>query len=356
MGVPEKSRGLLVTRYFHVGFFLSLLLFPLADQLFGVAPKVALEENRNFAKLPPLPRSWKMLASFPAAFEAYYKDNFGFRRLLIQAHTIVKTKALRQSPSRKVLIGDNDWLYFTGEDESLLEYGPPLSVAELSDLTRTIEQRKIWYEQKGMQFFILIPPNKHSVYPEYLPEPQRTWSKTSLYTQLVQYFTTHSTLDVFVDVLGPILREKKAGTKVYYQTDSHWNDGAAWQAYLALMAKLGRHNPEVCGKSEADISWLPRPHSGDLVRLFLGVPWLYQETNAHLVPRFAPRAVMRIEEREFNNVAADPSTDPFRVPGRFPEDDCVLARLPVDSPDPLFLRELPAGGLHQLLGKGGLHQ
>jgi alginate O-acetyltransferase complex protein AlgJ len=326
MGVPENPRLVLLSRCCHIGLFLALLLLPLADQLFGIAPKVALEENRNFAKLPPLPRNWRTLASFPAVFEAYYKDNFGFRRLLIQAHTIFKTKALGQSPNRKVLIGRHDWLYFTGEDESLLKYGPPLTDVELRDLTGTIAQRKRWYERQGVGFFILIPPNKQSLYPEYLPEPQRTWSKTNLYAQLVRHFTTHSNRDVFVDVLGPILREKKAGTKVYHQTDSHWNDGAAWQAYLALMARLGQRDPQVRGLSEGEISWLPRPYSGDLVRLFLGVPGLYEETTTHLVPRFAPRAVMRTEEREFHNV---PLTHPL-----------VLSESPGASPRKIvFLRD-----------------
>lgn len=326
MASPEKSRLLRLSRRGHVGLFLAFLLLPLAAQLGGVAPKLALQENRSLEKRPPLPRGWRALMSFPAAFEAYYKDNFGLRKVLIQAHTMFKTMVLKQSPNRKVIIGRSDWLYFAGEDEGLHKYGPPFSEAELRDLTTTVEQRKAWFERNGMRFFILVPPSKQSVYPEYLPEPQLTWAKTNLYDQLLHYFTTHSSLDVFVDAKAPILREKRAGTKVYYQTDSHWNDRAAWQAYLALMARLGKGDLEVRGKSAADITWQSRPYSGDLVMLFLGVSKLFEETTEFLVPRFAPRAVTRTEEREFHGV---PLTYPV-----------IVSESPAASPRTLlFLRD-----------------
>lgn len=300
MEVPEKSRLLRVSRLGQVGLFLAILLLPLAAQLSGYSPKVSLQENRNLEKRPPLPRNWGALVSFPAAFEAYYKDNFGFRKLLIQAHTVFKTKALKQSPNRKAIIGRDGWLYFAGEDESFQKYQPPFSAAELRDLTSTIERRKVGYEKNGTRFFILVPPDKQSIYPENLPEPQLTWSKTNLYDQLLRHFTAHSSFDVFVDAKGPILSEKKTGAKIYYQTDTHWNDRAAWQAYLAVMARLRKDDHEVLGISAMDISWVPRSHSGDLVTSQLGVPRLYEETSEFLVPRFAPSAVMRTEEREFH--------------------------------------------------------
>lgn len=326
MGHPERSRLVRLSRRGHVVLFLSLLLLPLAAQLGDLAPQVPLQENRSLAPRPPLPRSWQQLVSFPAAFEAYYKDAFGFRRHLIRAHTIFKTKLLRQSPNRKAVIGRDGWLYFAGETEGLHTYDPPFSAAELRALAATIERRQRWFEQNGMRLYVLIPPNKQSVYPEHLPQPQRTWSKINLYDQLLQHFTAHSRADVFVDVKAPILREKRAGTKVYYQTDSHWNDRAAWQAYLALMERLGRDDPDARGLTAADVTWQSRPYSGDLVTLQLGVPQLFEETAEFLVPRVPLRAVLTTQEREFHGV---PLTYPV-----------IVSDSPAGSPRTLlFLRD-----------------
>jgi hypothetical protein len=68
------------------------------------------------------------------------------------------------------------------------------------------------------------------------------------------------------------------------------------------MARLEKYDPVVRGKAEPDISWAPRAYSGDLVTLQLGVPRLYEETSEFLVPRYAPNAVTRTEEREFHGV------------------------------------------------------
>lgn len=260
-----------------VGIFLLILSLPLSDPYLALAPKVNLSENRVLTPFPAVVWNYSGIESFISGFEKYYQDNFGFRKLLIQLHTIIKTKVFRTSPNNKVLIGKNDWLYFTGEDESFRRFQPVPSANELQLVTDSIDNRKTWFDAHGISFFVMVVPNKQSIYPEYLPEPQNKWIYQNTYDEFFQYYQAHSTANAVVDVKTDLLREKALGQSVYYKTDSHWNHYAAWLAYSRLMSSLQSHPYKVNIKKYDDFIWAPRTYAGDLVTYQLGIDGLYQE-------------------------------------------------------------------------------
>jgi len=287
-----------------IALFLSILLLPLLDIFLPIAPRAEFSENRTLASRPALVWTRAGIESFPARFGEYFKDRFGFRKNLIQLHTIYKTKLLAQSPNRKVLLGGNGWLYFTGEAETFLQYLKPFSEEELNGLTAAIESSGKWFGEHKILFFILVAPNKQTIYPEFLPEPQAAWTRYNHFDDFLRHFKSHSPLDVFIDIKQSLLREKNEGKRVYYQTDSHWNNLSAFLAYDRILTKLRQYNVQATGKKPGDFEWVTRPYSGDLVNL-LGVERLFSEKNDFLVPRYRPMAVIQTIEKgeKFHSVS-----------------------------------------------------
>ena len=63
--------------------FLLLISLPLAGLIFGFDRSFVLEENRILATRPELEPTRKAMAAFPAKFETFFNDQFGFRKRLI---------------------------------------------------------------------------------------------------------------------------------------------------------------------------------------------------------------------------------------------------------------------------------
>ena len=89
-------------------------------------------EKRQLAGLPAWPTSLQMWTKFPKAFDAYARDQFGFRDDLLKGYTWLMASVFRQSTSDRAFVGRDGWLYFTG-NESLADMRgtSPYTEAEL---------------------------------------------------------------------------------------------------------------------------------------------------------------------------------------------------------------------------------
>src|SRR5262249_19364446 len=97
-----------------VGFFALAIATPVGVQLVGANTR-KISENRLLAERPAWPSDCETLAAFPARFEAYFNDHFGFRDTLIRWHNYAMVRWLGTSPSPQVVVGRQGWLYFAGE-------------------------------------------------------------------------------------------------------------------------------------------------------------------------------------------------------------------------------------------------
>ena len=67
----------------HVAAFAIVLLLPAAGMLLDVNDFELLAENRRPAQRPALPTNFSETRGFPAAFERWFDDHFGFRSHLV---------------------------------------------------------------------------------------------------------------------------------------------------------------------------------------------------------------------------------------------------------------------------------
>ena len=134
------------------------------------------------------------------------------------------------------------------------------------------------------------PPNKHTVYSEYLPPTLHKLGKESRLDQVARYLQAYPEIQ-FID-LRPALFREKARRRLYHRTDTHWNDYGAFVGYQEIMERVSRAFPQVKRLSWEDfrVDIEPEGKGGDLAGM-LSLSDVIHEERIRLVPRFTPRAV-----------------------------------------------------------------
>ncbi len=112
----------------------------------------------------------------------------------------------------------------------------------------------------GIPWVAQIAPNKESVYPEHLPTEIVPSRRRPVHELLRVAKRTRAPVTYPVNAL---MGAKSKGT-LYFQTDTHWNQRGAYVAYRALCTELVRRGLELPVVSEDRVSWITRPHIGDL--------------------------------------------------------------------------------------------
>ena len=162
------------------------------------------------------------------------------------------------------LIANQDgWLAYTGE-KSLDDFqnADQFTSGELENIRARLNNLCSKLTESGIKLIIVVPPNKNTIYPEYMPFEITQMNKES---RLDQVMTIWSDTDncKMVD-LRNILFEAKKNNKVYYSTDTHWNQFGAFLAYQELAKIMKIDFPAIKVRSLSDFQLGLSIFSGDL--------------------------------------------------------------------------------------------
>jgi hypothetical protein len=315
---PEPGPRRRVADLVLIAGFLATIWLPLAGMLLGLDAAFVLPENRNLAPRPSLAVKPEALRTFPGQFEAYFNDQFGFRKRLIHWLSIVKVEGLGVSTSLRVVLGKDGWLFFT--DEPTLQYYRNLhrfTPEEIEAWRRALESRRDWLAARGIKYLFVVMPNRETIYPERMPAAYNQMQCKSRLDRLVNCMRTNSDLPV-LDVRDDLRRAREA-ERLYDVTDSHWN---AWGAYVAY-----RRIVETLSTWFHDMKPLPRSgnrkvaqviRGGDLA-LMLGLQDRMSEERLALEPQVPWRA---------HPIASGLSTLPPGVKAQIPPMEQDNPRLP----------------------------
>jgi hypothetical protein len=268
--------------------FLGLLWLPLAVQSLGL-DLGKLAENRARATCPELKLQRDVLAAFPARFEAYFNDSFGLRDQLIRGNNLVRVSLLGISTSSQVMIGRRGWLYYLASGAiDDLRGTHPLSQEELARWAEALEERRDWLERRGIRYLVMFAPNKHTIYPEYMPVSFRRVSRETRYDQLYRYLREHTRLEL-LDLREPLLKAKSEA-RLFYRRDTHWNDHGAFIAYQAIATALGRWYPRMDPSPLSSFRPVGMVRKNPDLSLLLGLGEELPDRDYTLEPRFTRQA------------------------------------------------------------------
>ena len=217
-------------------------------------------ENRALAQWP---------GSFePAAIEAWFDDHFALRGQLTQIYNSFNAKAGVEILNG-VAIGKDGWLYYMydGSQEDIrreIHY----SDYELAAICEAQQAAADYLESQGISYYLMVCPDKHTVYPEYLPDGLSGYEGDSRFDGLCAALTENTTVNL-IDTRQAVIDAKGDG-QLFFKTDTHWNALGAYVGYAELMERIARDHPNVriVSKDECTLTseeW----HDGDMAE-FIG--------------------------------------------------------------------------------------
>jgi len=268
--------------------FLVVLSLPLTGMLLNLDHDAPSGENRALAARPQFRWDAASLRALPEQLTRYFEDHFAFRVRMVRWQAMVRLHALGVSPSASVIKGRDGWLFYA-DDGAMEDYAeaPPFTSAELDVWRHTLQDTSDWLHGQGIEYLFVIAPDKHVIYPEYMPDTIRR-AAISRIDQLVSDLRQHST--VRVADLRPALLAAKARERLYHRTDTHWNDRGAFVGYQSIVDALSEeiHGLRSASRSAFDAR-VERSPGLDLAGM-LGLTEVLHEEDLLLVPKRPARA------------------------------------------------------------------
>ena len=219
----------------------ALLLYwvfvPFVANLFG--SNTELLDNRPLNEKPV-----KFTRNFARDFENYYNDTFAGRKKFLKKLT--KLKMNLGVDVGTTISGRNGWLFYDSgkvpDGYTLVDYFGKVrfSEAELKLMAEGLIKARDYYKKRGIDYYLIIAPNKEGVYSEYMPlhlQKDRVSDKSRM-DLAVEYLQKHTDVKIinFRDVLTT--SKHKYGVNLYYPRDSHWNEVGAYLAYHQLAEEM----------------------------------------------------------------------------------------------------------------------
>ena len=260
-----------MTRLFgalQIACFVVFLIGPALLPLVGATDVRLAAQNSAPAAAPALSGLWKTPARYGAALAAHVRDAAPFRDALIRANNRWRLALFQESPVAGTIVGRDGWLFYNleGALEDYLNVAP-LSEQDLAAMERVQTARRDWLAARGIDYLILIAPNKERVYPEFMPPQLRPLRPASRLSQILPRLRAAG-LKV-LDLYDP-LTAAKAMHRTYMRTDTHWNRFGGLIGASAMADALRPRHPNLPALSVGDYAVVEedRP-GGDLAEMLL---------------------------------------------------------------------------------------
>lgn len=219
--------------------FIILLLIPL---LFFNWKKDYISEidNRKLSEFPSLAQinsdTFKNISNF-------FKDRLGFREDMITLYTNVHKNLLNTLVHPSYIYGKDNYVFFDLYQKSFTDHTEHF-VQSLNEVAKYIESR-------GAKFYVVLNPEKTSVYTEKLPEGVHY---NRLWLDILEGKLTEANINWIDNV--DVLKEKSKSEMVYNkQYDAgHWNDTGAFYGTNNVLEFISKDFPNVHPHSKDDFT------------------------------------------------------------------------------------------------------
>src|ERR1044072_2084924 len=216
---------------------LATLFAPALIQITGRQTDPSFLDNRAPARMPDWPTSFSLgaLGQFRSDLVTFIDDNFGLRAEMVKLNVRIRS-AIGVSAIPGMFMGKEGW-FFLKTDSDVLDQVRALNRFaddELDEWIDLMEAQQRWVKAQGAAMVIVIAPNQHTIYPEYLPRyVNRVWPETRL-DQIMRRLKERGSSLVVVDPRSDLWAAKERAL-LYHKYEDHWNALGAFIAYSAAM-------------------------------------------------------------------------------------------------------------------------
>lgn len=188
-------------------------------------------DNRKLTEFPKLN---KVNSDTFKDFYKFINDRIGFREEIIQSYGKMNDKLFDILVHPAYVYGQDGYVYFGLYQKNYNEH--------TKQFTKSLKDIKDYVEGRGGKFYVLINPEKTSVYTEHLPKGvnyNRTWME-NIENDLTNYGIN------FIDNTDELKKRSKTEQVYNKKFDAgHWNDIGAFYGVNNLLELIGKDYPDV---------------------------------------------------------------------------------------------------------------
>lgn len=257
--LPSRRPPDLFDRIVSVGFVVALILPGIALAA-GIRP-VDLE-GRPRASLPPLDGSSLGESSTYAAIDRWLADRFPGRNEAVGAHAAIDYGVLGGSTTPNVIVGRDGWLFTRTELEPDCRFTADQVLAAL-------DRSAIGLAERGMDLRLIVPPDKHAIYPEQVVPGSGLGEACSDDRRSAMQAGMAARPGLAIELWSTLaaIRTTDPATPWYFKQDTHWTPLGAEISTKALVQSLA---PGVWDDAQMPIDGFAN-YETDLSRL-IGLP------------------------------------------------------------------------------------
>lgn len=223
-------------------------------------------EKRQISSFPKVISDHKINNNFSVEFEKWLQDHIAFRPEVIKLYN-----KLFKKNSTKVLYGENGYLFYKqGNSVNLFKRNIQLSDKQIHKKINDLITIATELKENNIKFYWLIPPNKHTIYPEYFPKNISRLDQASVLDQIIRYVDKNnlSRLISIIDLRKDLQQNKSNFKELYYKTDTHWNQLGAFVGHTALINNLQNDFNDIPKKLTLDDFYIKKSKiNGDLAMM-----------------------------------------------------------------------------------------
>ncbi len=195
------------------------------------SPELIFKEGRRLAPTPASPERLADLRLLPGEIDAYLKDHFGFRHMLIQLHKDL-TRPMLGFGGSQVLIGRDGRMFYLGGEMVRQSAGLILRDQKVADSANRLQRMRDELAKRGTALFVVVLPSTSSIYEADLPNWAQSHGRK---TEDDLFLRDLAERGIKTVDLRPALKKTASEGKVYLLHDSHWTARGAIAGFNAAV-------------------------------------------------------------------------------------------------------------------------
>jgi len=250
--------------------------------------KMSVTENRYLANFPKIldENTGGINKGFPAGFNAWVKDNIGFRESFVKMNAGINYNIFKTSANPMVKMGRDGWNFYNNDYNLEIAYGKyPLNEQVLVAIKNEQESIQKALAKRGMEYILVLTPSKSSIYPEEITGASFKVRETPM--DIVERYLKENTTIKVINTKAEVLKAKENGQQVFFKTDTHWNDEGAYIGYKDTINELNKFG--IVKSLPAKINQIQSRYKGEFAAI-MGDASLLPEENYNGTKIISPNA------------------------------------------------------------------
>ncbi|MBF0551900.1 MAG: hypothetical protein HQK60_15365 [Deltaproteobacteria bacterium] len=236
MNFKDQIDRFLVKKIFLL-LFLLIVVLPFLQKKFAFVSIVPLQEFRPKVKMPEgnvIAKLYSEGRQYAHKYGNYFDDNYGFRDILIRLKNQLDYSVFGLSDN--LILGKDGWMEYRDVIEKELIANERMNDAHRASLENRLLRLNAFLADNGITLILVPTPRKFSIHPEHFPNIKVIRPDKTAFDRLIDFFYHHPEIH-FIDA-EKVLNGIKEKYPVFYKTDTHWNQIAAFCVARELVNKI----------------------------------------------------------------------------------------------------------------------